>query len=153
MRASDASTRSCERISRRFSRSTAARAVRRKSSAADDPDSGTMTSPIRCKIARSPAILYLNPAMSGTPNRSLADRLRAFAQMESASGLVLLAAAVLALVASNTPLAPLYGLFLHTPVEVRVGALHLDKPLLLWINDGLMALFFLVVGAEIKREL
>jgi NhaA family Na+:H+ antiporter len=83
----------------------------------------------------------------------LAESLRNFARMESASGIVLLAAAVLALIASNTALAPLYDLFLQTPVVVRVGALHLDKPLLLWINDGLMALFFLVIGAEIKREM
>jgi NhaA family Na+:H+ antiporter len=98
-------------------------------------------------------ILYLMAAMSGTPSTNLTDRLRAFASMESASGLVLLAATLLALIASNTPLAPLYGLFLRTPVEVRIGALHLAKPLLLWINDGLMALFFLVIGAEIKHEL
>ncbi|HKF60195.1 MAG TPA: Na+/H+ antiporter NhaA [Dongiaceae bacterium] len=82
----------------------------------------------------------------------LAGTLRDFAKLESASGLVLLAAAILALIASNSPLSPLYDLFLRTPVAIRVGALHLDKPLLLWINDGLMALFFLVVGAEIKRE-
>ena len=82
----------------------------------------------------------------------LAGTLRDFAKLESASGLVLLAAAILALIASNSPLAPLYDLFLRTPVAVRVGGLHLDKPLLLWINDGLMAFFFLVVGAEIKRE-
>ena len=82
----------------------------------------------------------------------LAAKLRDFAKLESAPGLVLLAAAILALIASNSPLAPLYSLFLRTPVAVSVGALHLDKPLLLWINDGLMAFFFLVVGAEIKRE-
>ena len=82
-----------------------------------------------------------------------AESLRDFARIESASGVVLLAAAVLALIASNTALAPLYDLFLQTPVVVRVGALHLDKPLLLWINDGLMAIFFLVIGAEIKREI
>ena len=87
-----------------------------------------------------------------TLHERLAGKLRDFAKLESASGLVLLAAAILALIASNSPLAPLYDLFLRTPVAVRVGALHLDKPLLLWINDGLMAFFFLVVGAEIKRE-
>jgi len=94
--------------------------------------------------------LYLNLAM--TLYERLAGTLRDFAKLESASGLVLLAAAILALIASNSPLAPLYDLFLRTPVAVRVGGLHLDKPLLLWINDGLMAFFFLVVGAEIKRE-
>jgi len=88
-----------------------------------------------------------------TLHERLAKKLHDFAKLEYASGLVLLAAAILALIASNSPAAPLYDLFLRTPVAVRVGALHLDKPLLLWINDGLMALFFLVVGAEIKREL
>ena len=85
--------------------------------------------------------------------KRLAGGIREFVRLESASGLVLLIAALLALLASNTPLAPLYDILLKTPVEIRVGALHLAKPLLLWINDGLMAIFFLVVGAEIKREL
>ena len=66
---------------------------------------------------------------------------------------MLLAAAVAALIASNSPLARLYDGFLDTPVGVRVGPLALDKPLLLWINDGLMAIFFFLVGLEIKREL
>src|SRR5579863_7520811 len=76
-----------------------------------------------------------------------------FVALESTSGLALLAASLLALVASNSPLAPWYDLLLATPVGFHAGPLHLDKPLLLWINDGLMALFFLVVGAEIKREM
>ena len=78
--------------------------------------------------------------------------IREFLQLESASGIILLIAAVLALIASNSPLAWLYDLFLSIPVEVRVGALFIGKPLLLWINDGLMAFFFLLVGLEIKRE-
>jgi NhaA family Na+:H+ antiporter len=81
------------------------------------------------------------------------DEIREFLQLESASGIILLGAAMLAIVASNSPLAWLYDLFLGIPVEVRVGALHIGKPLLLWINDGLMAIFFLLVGLEIKREL
>jgi NhaA family Na+:H+ antiporter len=77
----------------------------------------------------------------------------AFAQHEAAGGLALIAAALAALIASNSPLAWLYDGFLHTPVGVRVGPLAIDKPLLLWINDGLMAIFFFLVGLEIKREL
>jgi len=62
-------------------------------------------------------------------------------------------ATALALVFANTPLQTYYSLFLDTPVEIRVGALGLSKPLLLWINDGLMAVFFFLVGLELKREL
>ena len=77
----------------------------------------------------------------------------AFFQHEAAAGIVLVAATVAALVFDNTPLTRLYQVFLDTPVGVRVGALAIDKPLLLWINDGLMAIFFFLVGLEIKREL
>ena len=77
----------------------------------------------------------------------------AFVHHEAAGGLALMAAALAALIACNSPLAWLYDGFLHTPVGVRVGPLAIDKPLLLWINDGLMAVFFFLVGLEIKREL
>jgi len=75
-----------------------------------------------------------------------------FFQLEAASGLLLIAAAVLALIINNSPLAYLYGGLLDVPVAVQVGALQIAKPLLLWINDGLMALFFLLIGLEVKRE-
>ncbi len=78
--------------------------------------------------------------------------LRAFVAHESAGGVLLALAAVAALALANSPLAFLYDAFLDTPVEVRAGTLHIAKPLLLWINDGLMALFFFLVGLEIKRE-
>jgi Na+:H+ antiporter, NhaA family len=77
----------------------------------------------------------------------------AFFQHEAAGGLVLLAAAVAALIVNNSRLEWLYDGLLDTPLTVRIGALALDKPLLLWINDGLMAVFFFLVGLEIKREL
>jgi NhaA family Na+:H+ antiporter len=81
--------------------------------------------------------------------RSLFTR---FFQLEAASGLLLIAAAILALVINNSPLSYLYNGLLDVPVAVKVGALEIAKPLLLWINDGLMALFFLLIGLEVKRE-
>ena len=78
--------------------------------------------------------------------------IREFLRMEAAGGIVLGAAAVLALIACNSGLIDLYRSVLILPVEVRIGALQIAKPLLLWINDGLMAIFFLLVGLEIKRE-
>ena len=79
--------------------------------------------------------------------------LRDFLRLEAAGGIVLGIATVLALVVSNSGLAGLYGLFLDLPVALRIGRLEIGRPLLFWINDGLMAIFFLLVGLEIKREL
>ena len=76
-----------------------------------------------------------------------------FFQLEAASGLLLIAAAALALIINNSPLSHLYAGLLDVPVVAQVGALQIAKPLLLWINDGLMALFFLLIGLEVKREL
>lgn len=73
-------------------------------------------------------------------------------RLESAGGILLLAAAVLAMLVANSPLANIYDALLETTVAVQVGALSIDKPLLLWVNDGLMAVFFFLVGLEIKRE-
>lgn len=80
------------------------------------------------------------------------SRIQDFLRLESAAGLILMAAAMLAIAANNTILSHWYGALLSTPVAVQVGALEIAKPLLLWINDGLMAVFFLLVGLEIKRE-
>lgn len=75
-----------------------------------------------------------------------------FLKMESAGGILLILAALLAIVFANTALASYYQLLLSTPVAVQIGVLEIAKPLLLWINDGLMAVFFFLVGLELKRE-
>ena len=76
-----------------------------------------------------------------------------FLKLETSGGIILMFAAVLALVLANTPLKSIYALLIDTPVEIRIGTLEIAKPLLLWINDGLMAIFFFLVGLELKREL
>jgi len=77
---------------------------------------------------------------------------RDFFALESASGIVLVAAAIVALLIANSPLAPLYDAFLDLHLSVAIDNHGIDKPLLLWINDGLMAVFFFLIGLEVKRE-
>jgi len=78
---------------------------------------------------------------------------REFLRLESAGGLILVFAAVLAMVLANSPFFGLYGSALGVKLTVMVGDFGVSKPLLLWINDGLMAVFFLLVGLELKREI
>ena len=78
--------------------------------------------------------------------------IRDFVQHESTAGFLLFSAAAVAILLANTAFAPIYGHLLDVPLSVQVGSGGLAKPLLLWINDGLMAVFFLLVGLEIKRE-
>jgi NhaA family Na+:H+ antiporter len=75
-----------------------------------------------------------------------------FLALESAGGILLAGAAALAMLLANSPIDALYWRFVDTPVEVRIGQFEIAKPLLLWINDGLMAVFFFLVGLELKRE-
>lgn len=82
----------------------------------------------------------------------IVTKIQDFLRLETSAGFVLMAVAVLALIANNSPLAPLYSGFLSTPVAVQFGGFEIAKPLLLWINDGLMAIFFFLVGLEIKKE-
>ena len=79
--------------------------------------------------------------------------IHAFLRNESISGILLILSAALAMIMANHPaLAPLYDAFLHTKASVKIGDAGLEKGLLHWINDGLMAIFFLLVGLELKRS-
>jgi len=82
----------------------------------------------------------------------LTKPLKDFLKLESASGILLILAAAIALVLANSVLSGYYKALLDIPVHVRIGALEIAKPLLLWINDGLMAVFFFIIGLELKRE-
>lgn len=84
---------------------------------------------------------------------SVLTAIRRFLKLESASGILLIAAMVLAMIMNNSFLDDLYLAFIKTPIAVQIGALIINKPLLLWINDGLMALFFFTIGLELKREI
>lgn len=76
-----------------------------------------------------------------------------FSQADAFGGILLMCAAVLALAAANSPFAGIYHQFLSVKLVVALGDFSIAKPLLLWINDGLMTLFFLMVGLELKREI
>ncbi|MGY3869409.1 Na+/H+ antiporter NhaA [Aeromonas crassostreae] len=83
----------------------------------------------------------------------MSEVLKRFLKLESASGIILILAALVALLLANSNLVDAYQAFLNTQVQVRISALDINKPLLLWINDGFMAIFFLLVGLEVKREM
>jgi NhaA family Na+:H+ antiporter len=87
------------------------------------------------------------------PVDRLLGPLQRFLRLETASGVLLLGAAGLAFAWANSPWAETYRAFWDTPLGARVGPFEIEKPFLLWVNDGLMAVFFFVVGLEIKREL
>jgi len=75
-----------------------------------------------------------------------------FLKRESSAGIILIFITFVALLLQNSGLSGLYSTFLHTHVEIRFGELQIAKPLLLWVNDGLMAIFFFLIGLEVKRE-
>ncbi len=81
--------------------------------------------------------------------KSISDFLR----LEASSGILLLVAAVLAMLVVNSPAKEFYDALLETPVEIRIGGFQIAKSLLHWINDGMMAIFFFLIGLEVKREL
>ncbi len=75
-----------------------------------------------------------------------------FIKKESSAGIILILVTIVALILSNSSLSGFYTSFLHTPIEIRIGSLQIDKHLYHWVNDGLMAIFFLLIGLEVKRE-
>ncbi|MGU3524380.1 Na+/H+ antiporter NhaA [Enterobacteriaceae bacterium C23F] len=80
--------------------------------------------------------------------------LQRFFSGDASGGIILIIAAALAMLLANLgATSGLYHAFLDTPVQLRVGALEINKNMLLWINDALMAVFFLLIGLEVKREL
>ncbi len=80
------------------------------------------------------------------------EKLYTFLRSSSAGGILLIITTLFALILVNSPFSDIYGYILHIPVEVRVGAIHIDKTLHHWVSEGLMAIFFLAIGLEIKRE-
>ncbi|MCJ8350179.1 Na+/H+ antiporter NhaA [Moritella sp.] len=76
-----------------------------------------------------------------------------FLRTESSGGVLLIIAAVLAMVVANSPFSELYLNFLHTEIQIRVADIDINKSFSHWINDGLMAMFFLLIGLEVKQEL
>lgn len=80
------------------------------------------------------------------------SRIQTFMKLEASGGLVLMGVAILAMIAANSGFTPYYNGFLNANVHVGISSLEISKPAILWINDGLMAIFFFLVGLEIKRE-
>lgn len=94
----------------------------------------------------------MTDAATGPTTGGITDGLRKFFAGETSGGIVLAIAAVLALIVSNSPWADAYRAFVAMPGELNLGPLALKKPLIVWVNDLWMAVFFLLVGLEIKRE-
>ena len=78
--------------------------------------------------------------------------IQTFLKRESSAGVLLIFITIIALILQNSGFSEMYAKFLHTHVEIRFGEFQIAKPLLLWVNDGLMAIFFFLIGLEVKRE-
>ena len=79
--------------------------------------------------------------------------IREFLRLESSGGILLICAALAAEIWANSPWGPEYFEVINTKVAVIIGDFDIDKPAFLWVNDGLMAIFFFLVGLEVKREI
>jgi NhaA family Na+:H+ antiporter len=93
------------------------------------------------------------PDAQDQPVQRLLRPFQEFAQAETSAGFLVLLSILVALVWANSPWSASYLTFWRTPFAISLGPLHLSKPLVSWINDGFMVIFFLVVGLEVKREL
>jgi NhaA family Na+:H+ antiporter len=91
--------------------------------------------------------------MPRKPIHVIIEPIRHFMHIESASGVALLAATAVALAAANSPLGETFLGFWQQPFGLRLGGFHLEFSVQQWINDFLMAIFFYVIGLEVKREL
>ena len=76
-----------------------------------------------------------------------------FIHKQTTGGIILMVGALLAMLSANSPLGDAYGHLIHTPISFTLGDWTLERSLVHWINEGLMVLFFFVVGLEIKREI
>lgn len=90
---------------------------------------------------------------SPRPNNALSAAFERFIRLEASGGILLLIALVVALIIANTHFSYLYQAFINLPGIVKIGDLSIEKPLLLWVNDGWMAIFFLLLALEVKREI
>jgi hypothetical protein len=94
----------------------------------------------------------LAPHWSATPIARVLGPMQQFISREASSGIILLSMAIIALVLANSPLAGSYQALLDTHIGIALGPFVLEETVLHWVNDGLMAIFFFLVGLEIKRE-
>jgi len=110
-----------------------------------------MQPPVPAKSSRPN--LTLPPRLANAPVQRLARPLARFLEIESASGILLVLCTLAALAAANSPWAPAWEAFWHLEIGIHIGSYALEHTLVHWINDGVMTIFFFIVGLEIKREM
>ena len=115
------------------------------------PAKSTALFPLRAKYARiQPLLIFCYLFLEGVCVVQLIQR---FLKLESAGGILLLFSAAVAMLLANSPLSSQYNDFLNLPVSLQIGSFSINKTLIHWINDGFMAVFFVLVGMEVKKEL
>ena len=115
------------------------------------PAKSTALFPLRAKYARiQPLLIFCYLFLEGVCVVQLIQR---FLKLESSGGILLLFSAAVAMLLANSPLSSQYNDFLNLPVSLQIGSFSINKTLIHWINDGFMAVFFVLVGMEVKKEL